>query len=271
MTAIPPAPQPGIPQPGIPQPGTPQAILPVLSLDGVQKSYGGQPALKGVSLQLRSGEVVGLLGPNGAGKSTLFQISAGLFAPDAGRVELFGMNYRTDSAAILSRLGIVFQARSLDADITVRANLKFFGGLFGMFGRRMKDRIMVVAELMDIVPLLDKQVRKLSGGNQRRAEIARALLPEPRVLLLDEPTTGLDATARRNLVDHVRRIVATTGLSVLWATHLVEEVSAADRIALLIAGEIRAVGTPAELIALAGTSDLTEAYIALTGGLAKGE
>lgn len=239
-------------------------LQPVLRLTQVTKSYGGNPALRGVTLELRGGEVVGLLGPNGAGKSTLFQISAGLFAPDSGQVELFGLSYRDSSATILGQLGIVFQARSLDADITVRANLKFFGGLFGMFGKRLKDRIATVAEMMDIVPLLDKQVRKLSGGNQRRAEIARALLPEPRVLLLDEPTTGLDATARRNLVAHVRRIVATTGLSVLWATHLVEEVAAADRIALLIAGEVRDVGTPAELISRAGVADLTEAYIALT-------
>ncbi len=235
-----------------------------LSLSEVSKAYGGQPALNKVCLDLNPGELVGLLGPNGAGKSTLFQISAGLFAPNSGTVELFGMNYRKDSSAILGQLGIVFQARSLDTDISVRANLKFFGGLFGLFGRRLKERIIAVAELMDIAALLDKPVHSLSGGNQRRAEIARALLPEPKILLLDEPSTGLDATARRNLVAHVRRIVADTRLSVLWATHLVEEVASADRIALMIAGEIRVIGTPADLIALSGARDMTEAYIALT-------
>jgi ABC-2 type transport system ATP-binding protein len=238
---------------------------PALSLSDVSKSYGGQAALRKVCLALKQGEFVGLLGPNGAGKSTLFQISAGLFAPDSGSVELFGMNYQKNSAAILGQLGIVFQARSLDADITVRANLKFFGGLFGLFGRQLKLRIAAVAELMDIVPLLDRPVHSMSGGNQRRAEIARALLPEPKILLLDEPTTGLDATARRNLVAHIRQIVTATGLSVLWATHLVDEVALADRIALLIAGEIRAVGTPADLMAQSSTTDLTEAYIAMTG------
>lgn len=237
---------------------------PLMHLVQVTKSYSGNPALRGVSLDLGEGEVVGLLGPNGAGKSTLFQIASGIFAPDSGSVELFGADYRSNSPAILSRLGIVFQARSLDADITVRANLKFFGGLFGLFGHRLRDRIAAVAELMDITPLLDKQVRKLSGGNQRRAEIARALLPEPRVLLLDEPSTGLDAAARRNLTANIRRIVTATGLSVLWATHLVEEVAAADRIILLVQGEVKAQGTPGALMAQTGTSDLTDAYIALT-------
>ena len=241
-----------------------QASPPALRLADVSKSYGGQPALQGVSLDLLPGEFVGLLGPNGAGKSTLFQICSGLFAPDAGQVELFGLEYGKSSSVILSQLGIVFQTRSLDTDITVRANLRFFGGLFGLFGRRLKERVIAVATLMDIMPLLDQPVRTLSGGNQRRAEIARALLPQPRMLLLDEPTTGLDATARRNLVAHVRGIVATTGLAVLWATHLVDEVAEADRIALLIRGEVRAVLPPAALIAHAGTTDLTEAYVILT-------
>lgn len=237
---------------------------PALHLSQVSKNYGGHIALQGVSLDVQPGEFVGLLGPNGAGKSTLFQICTGLFAPDAGKVQLFGLEYGKCSSQILSQLGIVFQTRSLDADITVRANLRFFGGLFGLFGRRLKERVIAVAALMEIEPLLDKPVRSLSGGNQRRAEIARALLPEPKVLLLDEPTTGLDATARRNLVAHVRGIVASTGLAVLWATHLVDEVANADRIALLVRGEVKAVLPPAALIAEARASDLTEAYFNLT-------
>ena len=243
---------------------TASASTPALHLSGVSKSYGQQVALRDVSLDLQPGEFVGLLGPNGAGKSTLFQICSGLFAPDAGQVRLFGLEYGKNAADILGQLGIGVQTRSLDADTTVRANLRFFGGLFGLFGHRLKERMTTVARLMDIEPLLDVQVRRLSGGNQRRAEIARALLPQPKVLLLDEPTTGLDAAARRNLMTHVRGIVETTGLAVLWATNLVDEVVEADRIALLIRGEIKAILPPAAMIAQTGAADLTEAYLTLT-------
>lgn len=153
---------------------------PALHLAQVSKSYGGNPALRDISLDVQPREFVGLLGPNGAGKSTLFQVCTGLFAPDGGKVQLFGLEYGKNSSLILSQLGIVFQTRSLDADITVRANLRFFGGLFGLFGRGLKERVIAVARMMDIEPLLDKPVRSLSGGNQRRAEIARACCPSPR-------------------------------------------------------------------------------------------
>ena len=238
---------------------------PLLDIRGVTKSYGSQEALRGVDLAIGAGEVVGLLGPNGAGKSTLFQICAGLFAADAGTVRLFGQNYREEPATILSQLGVVFQSRSLDLDMSVRANLKFHGGLFGLFGRLLRQRIEEVAALLDISDLLDRQVRKLSGGNQRRVEIARALMSEPKLLLLDEPSAGLDATARLGLVANLRAIVAGRGMSILWATHLVDEVEQADRIVLLIRGKVARQGLPEELIAASGAQDLTGAYVALTG------
>ncbi|HTJ57336.1 MAG TPA: ATP-binding cassette domain-containing protein [Devosiaceae bacterium] len=245
---------------------TEAAPKPVMHLAGVRKSYGKFEALKGIDLDIPRSEVVGLLGPNGAGKSTLFQIAAGLFAPDAGTVELFGLDYKRHGADILSRLGVVFQSRSVDLDMSVRANLAFHGGLFGLAGGELKARIAEVGDLLEIADLMKKPVRTLSGGNQRRVEIARALLNQPDLLLMDEPSTGLDATTRRMLVAHMQVVREKRGTSILWATHLVEEVAHADRIILIRAGEIIRQGTPAELIASSGTKNLTEAYIALTGG-----
>jgi ABC-2 type transport system ATP-binding protein len=210
----------------------------ILTIEGVTKSYGTHEALRGVDLHIGPGELVGLLGPNGAGKSTLFQICSGLFAADSGKVELFGMTYRQNNSAILSQLGVVFQSRSLDLDMSVKANLG---------------------------DMMDRPVRKLSGGNQRRIEIARALLSQPKLLLLDEPSAGLDATARLDLVQNLRGIVKSQGMSILWATHLVDEVAEADRIVLLMRGKITNEGTPAALIAQSGAADLTGAYVALTG------
>ncbi|MDB5539210.1 MAG: transporter ATP-binding protein [Devosia sp.] len=238
---------------------------PVLALNDARKSYGSNEALKGVSLDIAPGEIVGLLGPNGAGKSTLFQIASGLFAPDGGEVRLFGMSYSDRASDILKRLGVVFQSRSLDLDMSVRANLKFHGNLFGLSGEALKQRIDDAARLFEVTDLIDKPVRTLSGGNQRRIEIVRALLNDPGLLLMDEPSTGLDPTTRKLLGRHIRAVRDERNVSILWATHLVEEVEHADRIALIVAGRIIRTGTPAEIMAAAGTDNLTDAYIALTG------
>lgn len=238
---------------------------PFLSLSEVVKSYGQKQALRGVTLQVDAGEVVGLLGPNGAGKSTLFQICAGLFAADSGTVALFGQDYRAASSAILRRIGVVFQSRSLDADISVRANLRFHGGLFGLRGGALNARIETVAEALEIGDLLARPVRELSGGNQRRVEIARALLSDPDLLLLDEPSTGLDPASRQRLVATVRRLAETRGKAVLWSTHIAEEVEEASRIVLLVDGRVVSEATPAALRRQTGAATLTGAYIALAG------
>jgi ABC-2 type transport system ATP-binding protein len=237
----------------------------VLDLFEVRKSYGKSQALKGVTFSIAPAEIVGLLGPNGAGKSTLFQVAAGLFAPDGGEVSVFGLDYKGQSAQILKRLGVVFQARAIDLDMSVRANLAFHGALFGLSGAELDRRITSVTELLEIGDLLKKLVRTLSGGNQRRVEVARALLNGPDLLLMDEPSTGLDTTTREMLEQHMQVVRRDHGTSILWATHLVEELDRADRIVLLVAGSVVATGTPAELMATTGTQRLTDAYTALTG------
>lgn len=239
--------------------------VPVLDIKDLKKSYGKTEALKGVTLSIDRAEVVGLLGPNGAGKSTLFQIAAGLFAPDSGSVTLFGLDYRRNAADILKRLGVVFQARAIDLDMSVQANLAFHGALFGLAGPALKTRINEVTALLEIGDLLKKPVRNLSGGNQRRVEVARALLNGPNLLLMDEPSTGLDPVTREMLVEHMQIVRRDHGTSILWATHLVEELEKADRILLLVAGAIVRVGSPAELMAETGTDNLTAAYISITG------
>jgi ABC-2 type transport system ATP-binding protein len=237
----------------------------VLDIKDLRKSYGKTQALKGVTLSIGRAEVVGLLGPNGAGKSTLFQIAAGLFAPDSGSVSLFGLDYRRNAADILKRLGVVFQARAIDLDMTVQANLAFHSALFGLAGARRKQRIDEVANLLEITDLLKKPVRNLSGGNQRRVEVARALLNGPDLLLMDEPSTGLDPVTREMLVGHMQIVRKQHGTSILWATHLVDELEKADRVILLVAGEIVHTGSPAELMLSSGTDNLTSAYISITG------
>jgi ABC-2 type transport system ATP-binding protein len=237
---------------------------PVLSLRGVVKHYGDVTALDGVDFDMAAGHFVGLLGPNGAGKSTLFQLVAGLFAPDAGNVQVFGTTHADNSSAILRRLGVVFQERSVDLDMSIRANLRFHGRLFGLGGAALAARIEALAEQFDFADLLARPVRNLSGGQQRKVEIARALINQPDLVIMDEPSAGLDTPSRRDLVAAMRAQVHDQNRAVLWATHLVDEAELADEVIMLRQGRIVAAGTPADLIRRAGAADLTDAYTCLT-------
>jgi ABC-2 type transport system ATP-binding protein len=232
----------------------------VLELREIRKFYGKSEALAGISLTIRKGEFVGLLGPNGAGKSTLFQIIAGLFAPDGGEVRLFGLHHSSNAPQILAQLGVVFQTRSVDLDISVVANLRFHGRLFGLSGADLAQRIEALCAQFNLDHFRNRPVRTLSGGQQRRVEIARALINEPALLIMDEPSAGLDASSRRDLVSHVRALARTEGVAVLWATHLVDEVGDADRIVILDHGRILADDKPAALVEATSAADLVDVY-----------
>jgi len=237
----------------------------ILSVKGLCKSYGDLKALDSVDLVAYEGEFVGLLGPNGAGKTTLFQVLCGLFAPDRGQVEIFNGTYQEKSSYILNRLGVVFQTRSVDLDMSILENLRFHGRLYGMRKQRLAERIEHLASMFDLDDLIARPVRNLSGGQQRKVEIARAMINEPDLLLMDEPSAGLDTPSRSNLVRELHDLVHTKGMALLWSTHMVDEVENADRIILLSKGKVVAQNSPEAMIESAGVENLVDAYTVLTG------
>lgn len=241
-----------------------------LRVAGVSKSYGALKALDDVSLEVAAGEFVGLLGLNGAGKSTLFQILSGLFVADAGEVRVLGHDIRHDATAALGGIGVVFQQSTLDLDLSVRDNLAFNARLHGIAGARRRERIGAELERLELLDRAGDAARTLSGGNRRRVELARALVHEPSVLLMDEATVGLDPASRRHLLEYVLGLRAERAVGVLWATHLVDEVEPADRVVVLHRGRVLDGGTPAELTARAGASSISEAFLAMTDGTRAG-
>ncbi len=236
----------------------------ILRLREVRKSYGPREALKGVSLAIRPGEFVALLGPNGAGKSTMFQLLTGLFNADAGEIRVCGHDIRHSPVAALASIGVVFQQTTLDMDLSVEANLRFHTRLHGIAGREAGERIAAALARLGLTERAHDPVRALSGGNRRKVELARAQLHRPSVLLMDEPTVGLDPASRRQLLDEVLAL-RSGGVAVLWATHLVEEAEEADRVVVLNAGKVLADGTPASLVAAAGGGSLAAAFLGMTG------
>ena len=232
-------------------------------MTALSKSYGRVRALDGVSFAVPAGSVTALLGLNGAGKTTLFQILTGLFVADAGRVSVFGDDIAAAPVRALGHMGIVFQQPVLDLDLTVRQNLAFHAGLHGLRGRRAAAAIAGGLAAFRIGDLAAKRVRELSGGTRRKVELARALVTSPRLLLLDEPSQGLDTRSRAELVTDVFALAAERGTTVLWATHLVAEVDRADRVVVLHRGRVAADGTPSELTAAEGGGTLEAAFLGI--------
>ena len=224
----------------------------IIAVEQVSHSYAGKPALRGLSLHSNARDIFGILGPNGGGKSTLFKILSTLLAPDEGHVEVCGFDARLRPHEIRRRIGVVFQSNSLDKQLTVRENLEAQGNLYGLAGDALERRL---AEVLQRLSLADRQhdlVKTLSGGLARRVEIAKALLHRPQVVLMDEPSTGLDPAARRELWGFIDGLRHEQGLTVMLTTHLLDEADRCDRLMLIHQGLRVAEGTPAELKSIIG-------------------
>jgi ABC-2 type transport system ATP-binding protein len=246
------------------------AGVPALSIAGISHAYGARRALHDISFTVEPASFTALLGLNGAGKSTLFSLVTRLFGIQTGRVSIFGHDISRQPGEALRLLGVVFQPRTLDLDLSLKQNLLYHAALHGIGRHEASERS---TELLARIGLADRtgsKVRDLSGGQMRRLEIARALLHRPRLLLLDEPTVGLDVKARADILSHVRQLVTEQGIGVLWATHLFDEITASDDLVVLHQGKMLARGRVPDVIADAGGQDVHSAFMRLTQASAPG-
>ena len=238
-----------------------RAAAPGLTARALSFRYGDKAALSDVSFDLPAGTFCALLGPNGAGKSTLVSLLTRLLVAPAGEISIAGHDLRRTPGPALAALGVVFQQPTLDLDLTVRQNLAYFAALHAIPRREIAPRIDTALTRLGMAERAHEKVRTLNGGHRRRTELARALLHDPQVLLLDEPTVGLDAAARSAITDHVHDL-ADRGMSVLWTTHLTDEVRDSDHLLVLHRGEILETGTAGEI---RGTATLQDWFLARTG------
>jgi len=234
--------------------------LPALSIEGLGHSFGPRRVLNHVSFSVAAGDFTVLLGLNGAGKTTLFSLATRLYLQREGAIRIFGMDIREHASECLRRMGIVFQQPTLDLDLTVEQNLFYHAALHGLSHHEAALRITAEIERVGLADQRRDKVRRLSGGQRRRIEIARCLLQRPRLLLLDEPTVGLDIASRQFMLDHVRRLCCEEGIAALWATHLIDEVGEGARVVVLHNGEVRAAGAAAQLLDETRTSTMRAAF-----------
>lgn len=242
--------------------GTPEP--PALSIEGVSFRFPRRLALDHVSATVAPGQFAVLLGANGAGKTTLFSLVTGLYAYREGSIRIYGHDVRQTPRQALAKIGVVFQQSTMDLDLSVRRNLLYHAALHGLDGRTARRRAQVELERHGLADRAGERVRALSGGQRRRVELARSVMHEPRLLLLDEPTVGLDIHSRRAILEHVRALCRDAGMGALWATHLTDEVRPEDHLVVLKTGKVQASGTVSQVLEATGTDTVDHAFTALT-------
>ena len=234
-----------------------------IEISEVSHNFGQKQVLDQITLSMKQGTFCALLGPNGAGKSTLFSVLTRLLIPTQGTIHIHGNDIQKNPRPALSNLGVVFQQQTMDLDLTVFQNLRYFGKLQGMSGKDLHKRIDQVLTLLNMAERSHEVVRTLNGGHRRRAEIARSLIHDPKVLLLDEATVGLDPETRKSITDDMHKIAQTGGKTILWATHLCDEVGDDDQLVILHNGKILRNGQAREI---ANGGNLLNVFLSLTGG-----
>lgn len=233
-----------------------------VEISEVSHNFGQKRVLDQITLSIKKGTFCALLGPNGAGKSTLFSALTRLLIPAQGAIKIHGNDIHKSPRPALSNIGVVFQQQTMDLDLTVFQNLRYFGKLQGMSGRDLNQRIDQVLTLLNMAERSHEVVRTLNGGHRRRAEIARSLIHDPKVLLLDEATVGLDPETRKSITDDMHKIAQTKGKTILWATHLCDEVGDDDQLVILHNGKILRNGQAHEI---ANGGNLLNVFLSLTG------
>ena len=241
---------------------------PALAVSDVSFTYRDRRVLDGVSFRVGRGRFVALLGPNGAGKTTLFSLITRLLIARSGAISICGRDIHSAGARALSPLGLVFQQPTLDLDLTVRQNLHYFARLRGLSRAEANRRIERELTRLGMAERAQESVRTLNGGHRRRVEIARALLHDPQLLLLDEPTVGLDFPSRKAIVEHVHDLAEDRNIGILWATHLIDEIRPTDDLVLIDKGRVVETGSAEEVVARSGTASLDAAFTRLTAGRA---
>ncbi len=235
-----------------------------LSIAGLGHAFGKRTVLHDVSLTLRPGEFAVLLGLNGAGKTTLFSLATRLYHGRCGTICIYGHDLRRNPPEALRHVGVVFQQPTLDLDLSIEQNLHYHAALHGIGRRDAAARIVLELDKVEMSARRADKVRELSSGQRRRVEIARALLHRPSLLLLDEPTVGLDVASRHYIHAHVRSLCRERNVAALWATHLVDEAESDATVIVLHEGRVLARGTAREVVAAAGAPSLRDAFLGLT-------